>query len=304
MINRLDKMSTAKQEMSQGRFYFRYLRVDAKAKKWGMYVTTCGRSIIQPGDGSYPPLQHPPLYHFDWEHGRALNEYQVVFISKGSGIFETNKMKTPIQGDNVILLRPGLWHRFRPKPETGWNEHWVGFYGPGFKAIFDAPFFASRSVFRIRDSTRMLQDFEDLIASAQENGPAVQQELAAQANLLVARLYASTLTHSPAAKESTHMVQRARDMMLSADERELSLEEIARRLGTSYSNFRRIFRDHTGVSPHQYRLHLRLSRARELLLETGLSIKEVAFESGFEEQYFCRLFKKTVGKTPSSYRTG
>ena len=99
------------------------------------------------------------------------------------------------------------------------------------------------------------------------------------------------------------MVQRAREMMFSGETRDLSLEETARRLGTSYSNFRRTFREHTGVGPHQYRLHLKLNQARDLLLNTELSIKEVAFQSGFEEeQYFCRFFKKTMGKTPSSYR--
>ena len=298
-----DKMSAAQEQLSRGRFYFRYLRVDAKSRKWGMYVTTCGRSVILPEDGSYPPVQHPPLYQFDWEHGRALDEYQIIFIPEGSGLLEIKKQKIQIQGGNVILLTPGLWHRYRPNPETGWREYWVGFCGPGFKTIFDGDFFAGRHVFRVRESVAILDRFETLIATAQENGPALQQTMAAQTSLLLAQVYASTLVHPPAAKEASKMVQRAREMMFSAETRDLSLEETARRLGTSYSNFRRTFREHTGVGPHQYRLHLKLNHARDLLSNTELSIKEVAFQSGFEEeQYFCRFFKKTMGKTPSSYR--
>jgi AraC-like DNA-binding protein len=99
------------------------------------------------------------------------------------------------------------------------------------------------------------------------------------------------------------MVQQARDMMLVTEPSDLSLEAIACKLGTSYSNFRRTFREHTGVGPHQYRLHLKLNHARELLLKTDLPVKEIAFQSGFEEeQYFCRYFKKAMGRTPSSYR--
>ena len=299
----LDKMSALREEVSQRRFYFRYFRVDGKSRKWGMNVTTCGRSVILPEDGSYPPRQHPPSYHFDWEHGRALNEYQLVYIPEGSGLFETKKQRIQIRGDNVILLRPGLWHRYRPKPETGWREYWVGFFGPVYKRVFDAHFFPEKNVFRLRNSAGIHENFEALITCAQENGPALQQTMAAQTCLLLARLYASSLVHIPAAGEASKMVQRAREIMLSTEARDLSLEEIARRLGASYSNFRRIFREHTGVGPHQYRLHLKLSHARDLLLNTKLSVKEIAFQSGFEEeQYFCRFFKKTMGRTPSSYR--
>ena len=299
----LDKTSRVPEELSQKRFYFRYFRVDERSRKWGMHVTTCGRSVILPEDGSYPPRQHPPLYHFDWEHGRALNEYQLVYIPEGSGLFETKKQRKQIRGDNVILLRPGQWHRYRPKPETGWREYWVGFAGPAYRTIFDAHFFAERSVFRVQESGGLQEDFEAMIACAQKNGPAVQQTMAAQTCLLLARVYGSTLVHPPTASEAPKMVQRAREMLSDAEMEDRSLEEIARQLGTSYSNFRRIFREHTGVGPHQYRLHLKLSHARDLLLKTELSVKEIAFESGFEEeQYFCRFFKKAMGRTPSSYR--
>jgi AraC-like DNA-binding protein len=268
-----------------------------------MFVTTCGRSIILPEDGSYPPVQHPPFYHFDWEHGRVLNEYQVVYIPEGAGLFETKNRGVQIEGGNVILLTPGLWHRYRPNPKTGWREYWVGFSGPGYKRIFDADFFAGQHVYRVRDSVGMLEDFDALIATAQENGPALQQTMSALTSLMLARIYASTLVHPPAAKEESKMVQRAREMMLAVETRELSLEETARHLGTSYSNFRRTFREHTGVGPHQYRLHLKLRHACDLLSNTKLSVKEIAYRSGFEEeQYFCRFFKKVMGKTPGSYR--
>lgn len=299
----VDKMSVAQEQLSQRRFYFRYFREDKKSQKWGMYVTTCGKSIILPEDGVYPPRQHPPHYHFDWEHGRSLNEYQLVYIPEGSGFFETRKQKVQIRGDNVILLRPGLWHRYRPYLETGWREYWVGFAGPSYKMIFDAHLLPEKSVFRVRDPSGMHKNFENLIACAQENGPALQQTMTAHTCLLLARLYSSTLAHPPAASQASKMVQHAREMMLAAETRDLSLDEMARRLGTSYSNFRSTFREHSGVGPHQYRLHLKLSQARELLLNTDLSIKEIAFQSGFEgEQYFCRFFKKSMGKTPSSYR--
>jgi AraC-like DNA-binding protein len=299
----MDKMSVAQEQLFDPRLYFRYFRADKKSQKWGMHVTTCGKAIVLPEDDVYPSREHPPLYQFDWEYGRTLNEYQLVYISAGSGHFETKKQKVQIRSDNVILLRPGLWHRYRPSPESGWREYWVGFSGPSYKMIFDAHLLPEKSVFSVRDPEAMHKNFEALIACAQENGPALQQTMTAHTSLLLAGLYSSTLVHQPSANQASKMVQHAREMMLAAETCDLSLDEMARRLGISYSNFRSTFREHTGVGPHQYRLHLKLSHARKLLLNTELSIKEIAFQSGFEgEQYFYRFFKKSMGRTPKSYR--
>jgi AraC-like DNA-binding protein len=83
----------------------------------------------------------------------------------------------------------------------------------------------------------------------------------------------------------------------------LRLPDLARRLGVSYTWFRRTFTHHTGLSPHQYRLQLKMGRARTLLSETALTVKEVAFRCGFEsEQYFCRLFRRKTGVAPGEWR--
>ena len=269
-----------------------------------MYVTTCGRSLIVPNGGPYPRVEHPPLYDFDWAHGRVLQEYQCVYIEEGSGILETKEQRFKVEGGHVMLLRPGVWHRYRPNVETGWREFWVGFAGDGFEAMLNGPFFADRILFRVRATMRILTHFETLVSLAQDNGPALQQTMAAQTGLLLAFLYSTTLPRQSSAKCISMMLEKARDMMLDPKTRDISLEETARNLGTSYSSFRRTFREQMGVSPHQYRLHLKVSQAKELLLSTNSSIKEIAFHCGFsEEQYFCRLFRKATGRTASSFRS-
>jgi AraC-like DNA-binding protein len=71
----------------------------------------------------------------------------------------------------------------------------------------------------------------------------------------------------------------------------------------SYSSFRHTFQQHTGSSPHQYLLELRLVRARNLLTQTAQSIKQIAQQAGFEdEHYFCRFFKMKTGSTPGQWR--
>ena len=67
--------------------------------------------------------------------------------------------------------------------------------------------------------------------------------------------------------------------------------------------FRRLFKEHFGISPKQYVIDVRLQHAKQLLAEGKLSLSLIAEASGFTNQYhLSRLFKERVGLTPSEYR--
>ena len=60
---------------------------------------------------------------------------------------------------------------------------------------------------------------------------------------------------------------------------------------------------YTNMSLHQYVLFLRISKARELLENTGYSITHIANAVGFNSSaYFSAYFKKVVGISPQIYR--
>lgn len=99
------------------------------------------------------------------------------------------------------------------------------------------------------------------------------------------------------------LIHRAVTRMRENPETPLSIPALASELNVSYRWFRRAFAHHTGLSPHQYFLDVRLARARDLLAQTTLPTKEIAARVGFEDaQYFCRLFHKKVGFAPGVWR--
>lgn len=86
-------------------------------------------------------------------------------------------------------------------------------------------------------------------------------------------------------------------------QRNLSVEDIARRAGMSVRNFNRRFRDQTGTTPLQWILTARVRRSQQLLEATDLSIEDIATASGFESAAnFRDRFKRVVGVSPSSWR--
>lgn len=63
--------------------------------------------------------------------------------------------------------------------------------------------------------------------------------------------------------------------------------------------FRRLFHEHTGLSPVEYRNDIRLANAKIKLQSGEYNVSEVAEESGFTNlSFFIRLYKKKYGITP------
>lgn len=84
---------------------------------------------------------------------------------------------------------------------------------------------------------------------------------------------------------------------------QLTVNALARDSGVSEVYFRRVFREHFGVSPKQYITDLRIECAKSLLRLEGTAVDEVAVRCGFSEpKHFSVAFRKKVGTPPSEYR--
>jgi AraC-like DNA-binding protein len=80
-------------------------------------------------------------------------------------------------------------------------------------------------------------------------------------------------------------------------------EVAAQAAGLSPATARRCFIQCYGMTLHQYLLHLRMARARQLLANADGKIIDIAMEAGFPTlSNFYRTFEAVVGQTPSAYR--
>jgi AraC family L-rhamnose operon transcriptional activator RhaR len=83
----------------------------------------------------------------------------------------------------------------------------------------------------------------------------------------------------------------------------IDLDELAQRFGYSERNLRRVFREATATTPHDYLVKLRLARAMVALRESDANVTDVALASGFNDgNYFSYAFRKLLGMSPIRYR--
>lgn len=285
--------------------FYRYFPLSERDRRWGLYVTTTGETRIGPHE-PYPPPGHPKGYDFEWSRGRVLGDHQVVYISHGRGWFESRQCaRQRLEAGTVFLLFPGVWHRYTPDRQVGWEEHWVGFSGDMARRWIKHGFFSPQSpILRPTHEDLLLTLFTRMVEAIKTNQPALQQVLAGIVTQIMGLLYSTQQARLSGQAESHSAIHQAIERMQNDFCAEVDLPALARQLNVSYSWLRRNFAQHTGLSPHQYLLELRLVRARNLLSDTPASVKEIATRVGFEdEHYFCRLFRRKTGVTPSHWRT-
>ncbi|WP_052339364.1 response regulator [Gorillibacterium massiliense] len=99
-------------------------------------------------------------------------------------------------------------------------------------------------------------------------------------------------------------------LMLSAEDyirrnlaNDLSIDEIADRLGISYSYFSMLFKNHFGETFIEYLTRERMELAKSLLLKTDNSVTQIGKMTGYlERRYFTKVFAKYAGVSPTEFR--
>jgi AraC-like DNA-binding protein len=284
--------------------FSRYIPPIEEELNTSLYVGNGGRTLIPPYT-PYPPGRHPDAYQFTWSEGRVLDDYQIVYVTRGRGVFESEgQAPVLISAGDVFFLFPGVWHRYEPDPETGWDEHYVGLRGPHADQAFrDFGLNPGQPMRHVGVHPELVATFNHIIEELRQERVGYGRMLAGYAFALLAQVTTLARRRSFTDTKVEHAIQEARAIMLERTDRALDMEQLARELAVGYSWFRRAFREYAGISPGQYHLQLRLNRARDLLQNTRLPISQIALDTGFDTPaYFSRIFKKKTGQTPHQFR--
>ncbi|MEL6277987.1 MAG: helix-turn-helix domain-containing protein, partial [Pseudomonadota bacterium] len=81
------------------------------------------------------------------------------------------------------------------------------------------------------------------------------------------------------------------------------LAAVAETAGLGERHLTRLMREHLDASPSAFYLRLRLTRARQLLLQTSMSAQEVAIACGFRSAaHFSSAYRRQFGLAPRQER--
>jgi AraC-like DNA-binding protein len=283
--------------------YNKYFAVSENDKEWGIHTLNCGKSMVDPGS-DFPSPEHPESYKLTWERGRILSEYQLIYLVEGSGILESRESGTiHLEAGSIIVIYPGYWHRYKPVGDELWHTYWVGFDGKlADDFVGKLEMNCENPVKVIGYQEKMVQVYLDILETSQLEYTGYQQVFVGEIIKLIGIIHAIHRKSEIKLKDADRIVQEAKVILMQKN-LSISMEEVAEELNMSYSSFRKLFREYTGISPGQYQMQHKINKAVSLLNEGKLTVKEIATELQFETpQYFARIFKKKTGKSPDEFR--
>lgn len=84
---------------------------------------------------------------------------------------------------------------------------------------------------------------------------------------------------------------------------EFSIDRLARSVNLSRSYFCRLFKQHTGLTPHEYYTNCKIEKLKQALSDPNKTVEQAFTYCGVKYHgYYARIFREKTGLTPSQFR--
>jgi AraC-like DNA-binding protein len=253
-------------------------------------------------------IDYPYHYH---------HEYEIIFISHASGSRFIGDKIGGFENYDLAFLGPNLPHKWKFEKTSAKSRIIVIKFkdalvnNPLFKVSGTEKinqFFSNAQYGLICKDSKTILEFKPvldrLVSQTGIRAALSLIELCYDFSLCDKWKKETTITYNlQLSTQNFKIIDEVYNFILSNFTESLSLEEVARKFNYSKSGFFQFFRKHTGQNFSAFLLHLRISEACKLMVQTHLNVNEICYKCGFNNlSYFNRKFKQINGCSPSEYK--
>ena len=240
----------------------------------------------------------------------ARNHFLFHYVISGTGrLFAYDSSRTTkeysIRSMQGFMIFPGQITTYVADKDLPWEYVWIEFDGLRAKAIVEASGFSlDNPVYKARSKDLREEMMKEMNYIA-ENGLSSPLHLMGHLYLFIDYLARSTegIKVNNGSKLRDFYIHEALEYISHNFQNDISVEQIADICGLNRSYFGKIFKEAVGVTPQEFLLKYRMTKAAELLKLTRLSIGEISSAVGYENQlHFSRAFKSVYGASPKNWR--
>lgn len=240
----------------------------------------------------YPGL-NPVL--FGWEEcdkshafGPHVRTYWLLhYVISGTGIFQREGSTFQLQPGEIFVIDPYTETYYEADAKDPWQYIWIG-----FTTDIQLPDAFCQPVLRCPVAGKIFEKMRQCTCM----GSGKSAHLASCLWELVSAVQEAELP-------TAGYLEQALSLMQSRYASNLNATKIAGELGLDRSYFSTFFKRHTGQSPAQYLIRIRLEKAAELMCVHGQTPSVAAISVGYNDLCnFSKAFKRMYGMSPGRYK--
>ena len=227
-----------------------------------------------------------------FKNNTPRNDYYYLYLQSGKLCMPEGDM---LPGDFVIF---SPHYPFCYKSDGATSYLWLHFTGGEASKFLDKHAIDIGIIRNIGINRDIINSFEKIFRECiinDERSEEISSSVAKEI-LLLSKRYVST-------EKLKKIPIRSMEYINKNYSREIDILTLAQMEKMGLTQFRSIFKKHTGMSPLDYIISKRINLACRLLNQTNLDISQIAERVGYMDQYyFGRIFKKKMGISPGRYR--
>ena len=232
---------------------------------------------------------------------RVMDVYDLLYLTEGNWEIWEEDCCYSMEKGQVLLLEPGKHHFSRGKCTPGMRNMYIHFAGLEADGKEKGKGLWIPKLSESAGNREIPRLFEQMVEAFWSGG--VQQELRTTA-LLELLLCELSVEEKEERQNPDPVIREILQRFYASPERFFSPEELAKEYGFSIRTISSRFRNHTGISIHQYQMQMKLNMARALICQDPRrGLKDIARSFGFYDEFqFSRLFRRQFGYPPSACR--
>jgi len=233
------------------------------------------------------------------EKGRV--DFHILYIAQGCCYAELKGKEITLKEGSMILYLPGEKQKYRFKAVDKPISCYLHFTGSGCMEILKECDFLKTQVIHPGKRHIFYPLFSKLSDEKYCKKPLYEKMMNAYLMEFFVELSRIMRAQSMLNRKSQDIERVCAEMRKNYTEQK-EVSYYADMCFLSTGRFHRVFKLYTGMTPCEYINDIRISRAKELLVNTNMTMSEIAERTGFSDQnYFSRVFKKYTGISPRQY---
>ena len=182
------------------------------------------------------------------------------------------------------------------------SKHCFSVFTPSDFATFHATL-SKMAVHPFRLDTRLQSAIKELARLVRTEKISSQELGLVRALCCTILFYVADMLSKPLVTPEPQMMDEAVKFIESHFAEKITSDALVLHMGYGRTQLFHLFKQHTGLSPNEYLVRFRISKAKEMLMHTSMPIAAIAKATGFASAgYFRRTFLKYEGRRPGSQR--